>query len=382
MTENEAIMVLNAVPGIGTRRLRALMQVFGSARAVLEQTQTSLRDAGCPPGLTKSLTEFTRDEFLKNEHRRLARKGVSVMTWLDEDYPRRLKLIPDPPVLLYVMGQREALNCASLAIVGSRRATMYGTSMSESLSRQLTRKGWSVVSGLARGIDTHAHRGCVRENGVTVAVVGCGLENVYPPENASLMKQICERGAVVSEFPMTARPLSGHFPRRNRVISGLSEGIVVVEAARRSGALITVNFALEQGREVFAVPGPANSPVSEGVHALIQDGARLILSAEDIIETLGTRRIVEEPPGEKRRGIPPSPETTSALQSKDTPPSDALLSRFSFDDPLSIEQVSPENDPSLRPRLLKLQMKGLIRQLPGQRYVRVRAAKSPAGQVT
>lgn len=214
----------------------------------------------------------------------------------DKDYPARLKNIYSPPVDLYIKGEFLPEDEIAVALVGSRKASQYGLELSEKLAYDLATRGITVVSGLARGIDSAAHRGALKAKGRTIAVFGCGIDYIYPPENKLLAEQIQERGALISEFPDKLSPKPYNFPRRNRIISGLSLGVVVIEAARTSGALITANFALEQGREVFAVPGKVNSDTSEGVHRLLKEGAKLVETVDDIIEELNLTPLIKETP--------------------------------------------------------------------------------------
>lgn len=284
------------------------------------------------------------------------------LTVEDADYPAPLRTIPDPPPVLHVWGSLIPEDTAAVAIVGSRLATTHGVFTAGKLARDLAAHGLTIVSGLAVGIDAAAHRGALAAGGRTIAVLGGGLERIFPREHEPLARAIAEHGAVLSEFPMTAPALRGHFPQRNRLISGLSLGVIVVEAAIHSGALITARLAAEQGREVFAVPGPAGSPTSHGTHGLLRDGARLVESAEDVLAELkgpltASVKVIRE--------AQPAPRVTA-----EEAPIYAHLST----QPVAVDALTAETRipaAQLLPLLLNLELKGLIRQVPGQQFVRV-----------
>lgn len=267
MTEREALIWLHLSADIGVVRFRRLLEHFGSAAGIIKAGAIAVREV-----------DFRR------EMSRSEKQGIKIITMLDEGYPALLKQIYDPPLVLYVMGDLQF--DTAVGIVGSRRASFYGLSSAQRLAAGLAASGITVISGLARGVDTAAHRGALGSKGNTIAVLGSGLNNIYPPENEELAYSIAGSGAVISEFPLDTGPFPHNFPRRNRIISGLSMGIVVVEAAENSGALITADFALEQGREVFALPGEANSSTSYGTNNLIKQGAKLVTDVEDILEEL------------------------------------------------------------------------------------------------
>jgi len=270
MNNTDALLVLNAVKGLGNAGIRKLIEIYGSAVKVLTLKKSELSaHAILPIKILRNIAQFPRDDFLRKEFEQIAKKRIKVLTFLDKDYPRLLKEIPGAPSVLYVKGNLPADNSLPIAMVGSRRASYYGVSNAHRFARRLAELGFTVISGMARGIDSEAHKGALKAGGITMAVLGCGLSHVYPLENRGLMEEITETGTVISEFPMGMPPLAANFPRRNRIISGLSLGVIVVEAAQRSGALITADFALEQGREVFAVPGKIDSTMTQGVHNLI-----------------------------------------------------------------------------------------------------------------
>ncbi len=276
------------IPGFGMKRYEQILQSFGGAELVFETGRSELEKKGLSrfliEGIVKLQSVNPQDELEKSQ-----KAEVKIVTYLDENYPLVLRQIFSPPLVLYIKGEYIAEDQLALAIVGSRRPSIYGRMTAEKLSGELVRRNITVISGLARGIDSCAHRGALKGKGRTIAVLGSGLGRLYPPENEKLAREICENGLIVSEFPYDCSPFPANFPRRNRLISGFSLGIVVVEAAARSGALITANFGLEQGREVFAVPGKIDSPTSAGTHRLIKDGAKMVVNVEDILEELKYR---------------------------------------------------------------------------------------------
>jgi len=269
MNEREALIALNMVSDIGSIRLRKLLDFFGKPQNILNASEECLQKvAGIGPAISHNISHFDKDKL--NKELTLAKKcNVEIICSADEEYPENLKNITDPPIVLYVKGELLPLDKLSIAIVGSRNASLYGLSCTSKFARALSECGFTIVSGLARGIDTCAHKSALDASGRTIAVIGSGLSHIYPPENKELAERISCNGAVISEFPFGMEPLKQNFPRRNRVISGLSLGIFVAEAACNSGALITADFALEQNREVFALPGKTDSGTSSGTNALI-----------------------------------------------------------------------------------------------------------------
>ncbi|MBI2152563.1 MAG: DNA-protecting protein DprA [Candidatus Rokubacteria bacterium] len=301
------------------------------------------------------------------EQRQLARRaGARLLLREDDEYPAPLRAIPDPPPFLLARGELRAEDALALAIVGSRHATPYGVAVAERLAAELAARGVTIVSGLARGIDTAAHRGALAAGGRTIAVLGCGVDVCYPPENRRLVGRVLERGALLSQFPLGTPALPRHFPLRNRTIAGLALGTIVVEAAERSGALITAGHAGELGREVFAVPGPVTSELSRGANRLIQDGAKLVQRWEDVVAELPEvwRRCLREAPGVAVPVGTPEGDEERVL---------ALVGG----DPVHIDQVIERSGvPSGRTAavLLSLELKGWVQRLPGQHYVRSAAA--------
>jgi DNA processing protein len=279
---------LTLVSGVGPRIRRALLDRFGTPRAVLAAARSQLREV---PGVGPKLTEriaAASDEIDVEAQIALCREhGLAILTESHPGYPRVLREIHDPPGVLFVRGRIEPQDALAIAIVGTRHATPYGLQQAERLAGSLARAGLTIVSGLARGIDAAAHRGALAAGGRTLAILGSGVLNIYPPEHAGLADELAARGALVAELPPRGEPLPGTFPQRNRIISGLSLGVIVVEAGQQSGALITARLAMEQGREVFAVPGRVDSRTSHGCHRLIRDGAKLVETADDVLEELG-----------------------------------------------------------------------------------------------
>ena len=279
---------LSLISGVGPRTRRALLDRFGSSEAVLNAAPSQLRDVeGVGPKLVEKIVAARQQSDAEDEIARCRDLGVTILADDEPDYPPLLRQIPDPPAVLFLRGQLRPQDQAAIAIVGTRHATHYGIRQAERLAASLAQAGLTIVSGLARGIDAAVHRGALVAGGRTLAVLGSGVLNVYPPEHEELAAAVVGRGALISEAPPLAAPHSGVFPQRNRIISGLSLGVIVVEADHRSGALITARQANEQGREVFAVPGRVDDRTSHGCHRLIRDGAKLVESADDVLEELG-----------------------------------------------------------------------------------------------
>jgi DNA processing protein len=285
-----ALLCLSSVPGLGPVRIRSLMTAFGSAQAVLRSAPEKLAAvSGIQPRLARLIPRHRGESFARAQLGMARRHGVRIITLWDPAYPETLKAIHDPPVLLYVRGTIPG--SMSVAVVGTRRPSPYGAAVAEWCARALGSQGITVVSGLARGIDTIAHRAALASGGTTIAVVGSGLDVAYPPENAPLIDAIARQGAVVSEFPIGERPVASHFPRRNRIISGVSSGCIIVESGHRGGAMITASLALDQHRKVFAIPGNITQPTSAGPNALIRDGrAKLVHSVDDVLGELERAR--------------------------------------------------------------------------------------------
>ncbi len=287
LTKKQAFMVLNGLPSIGPVTLKRLMEAFDEdPLAILEASSSALESVQkIGPTISATLHNWRENFDLKGEEKKVEQSGVEFVSCGDEEYPSLLREMYDPPIGLYCMGKYR-MDHPAIAIVGSRRMTLYGQSIAKKMGAELARAGFCVVSGLARGIDTAAHEGALSVGGKTVAVVGCGLDIIYPPENLDLYRRISEEGAVFSEFPFGRRADRQTFPMRNRVVAGLSLATVVVESAANGGAMITARFAGEQGRQVFAVPGRIDQTSSSGCHVLIRDGAVLVSCVDDILEEL------------------------------------------------------------------------------------------------
>ena len=277
---------LNLVEGLGPYSFRRLYAHFGSARAIWNSSRRRLRKFGLSERACESLARVREERDLDRELKRVESLGIRLVKWGDRDYPSNLRNIPSPPFLLYIKGEFLSGDELALAVVGTRKFSAYGKRVTTEIVRELAASGLTIVSGLALGIDSFAHRAALSVSGRTIAVLGCGLDRIYPPENRELAREIERSGALVSEFPLGFPPVRGNFPSRNRIIAGLSLGTLVCEAPERSGALITAACALEQGKPVFAVPGSILNQASWGVGRLIQSGAKLVLDASDILEEL------------------------------------------------------------------------------------------------
>lgn len=369
-------LALALVPGLGPRLTHALLQQFGSASAARRASESQLRQV--PQVGDKLAASFARalnELDPAKEIALLEQHGVQPVLKGSDGYPVPLAPLPDAPMLLYLRGDWTAADTNAVAMVGSRHCTPYGKRAAAEIAAGLTRAGLTVISGLARGIDGAAHRGALDAGGRTIAVLAGGLSRIYPPEHAELADEVAARGALVSETPMTVAPQPGMFPARNRIISGMCRAVVVVEANVKSGALITVDHALEQGREVFAVPGNVDSPASAGCLELIRKGAKLVRSADDILEDLrGVSQLVELPgamrkPAESSSLFEPasSPVPPQQLEPDQQRIWDALTTPRHGDElarelSLSVSELSM--------LLMKLEMKRLVRRLPGNKYER------------
>lgn len=279
---------LTLIPGVGPRNRQALLERFGTPEAVLRAAPSDIREVpGIGPKLTAKIVKAREEIDAEAEVALCREQAVDILIETDPCYPGLLREMPDPPGVLFVRGAIERRDEMAIAIVGTRHPTQYGLRQAERLASSLARAGLTIVSGLARGIDAAAHRGAISACGRTIAVLGSGVLNIYPPEHDKLAAEVAGCGAVISESPPRAAPLSGAFPQRNRIISGLSLGVIVVEAGSSSGALITARLAMEQGREVFAVPGRVDDRTSHGCHRLIRDGVKLVQSPDDVLEELG-----------------------------------------------------------------------------------------------
>jgi DNA processing protein len=370
-----AEVVLAMTPGLGPRLREALLERFGSVRAVLAASPSELREvAGIGPKLCANLLAARQTVQPQELLRQWRGRQVQVLAVWHPDYPATLRSIPDPPSLLFVRGALRPTDGLAIAIVGTRHATPYGVAQAQRLASGLARAGFTIVSGLARGIDAAAHQGALSAGGRTLAVLGSGVCCVYPPEHHTLAEQVVQHGALLSESPPEAPPVPGIFPARNRIITGLSLGVIVVEAADRSGALSSAQHAAEQGREVFAVPGRVDSRMSRGCHRLLRDGARLVETVDDVLDALGPLPL-------------PTPAVAPAGQAETTPetvcvrhpaelqlnePERQVLAAIG-DEPVLVDQVIAScgmEAANVLATLNVLQMRRLVRRVGGNRVMR------------
>jgi DNA processing protein len=300
------------IPEIGPKRTTQLLQWFGDLQSAWQASEAQLRDAGLDKQPRANLLRLRAQLDLDAQIERLRREGFTLITSEDESYPPLLKRLPDAPMLLYVRGTLTPADHRALSIVGTRKATQYGRDAAYTLARDLAQQGITIISGLAHGIDAAAHKGALEGGGRTLAVLGSGIDIIYPSDHRELAAKIANRGAMISEFPLGMPPEAHNFPRRNRLISGLALGVLVVEAPEQSGALITANIAADQGRDVFAVPGNIFSAASSGTNRLIQDGAKLVMTANDVLEELEIAHQVVQT-RTKTEKIAPANETEAAL---------------------------------------------------------------------
>lgn len=358
-----AALALTRVPGVGPVTFRVLVDALGSAEAVWRAPASTVRSVdGCPRHVADAVRVFDGWTQVDAELVRLGSLGGRLLTLPSADYPVHLRRIHDPPPVLYVLGDLSTDERRVIAVVGSRRATPYGTATATRLATELAAAGFVVVSGLARGIDAAAHQGALQGNGRTVAVLGCGVDVAYPPEMRGLKDKVRSHGAVLSEFPLGAPPDPHHFPTRNRIISGMSLGVLVIEATAESGSLITAKLALEQGREVFAVPGNVGTPTSTGTNRLIKAGATLVETADDLLEQV----VGQVGQAVQRFAVAPSPAVD--LTADERRVFDLLSWEPAHVDELTVRSsVAPDR---LAEVLLGLELKGVAKQVPGQRYVR------------
>ena len=361
-------LALHLAPGMGPVKCNKLVAHFGSPEKVLSASSSDL--AKVIPLRQESLTALYGkgrqylEDLVQKEIDLAAEKNISIIPCDDPLYPSLLGNIHDPPVVLYVMGAPELLSCRGMGIVGSRSATHYGKNVAGQMASSLSMQGFTIISGMALGIDTAAHNGALAAEGETIAVLGCGLDIVYPPSNHNLYKRIASAGALVSEYPLGTKPDSFQFPARNRIISGMSLGILVVEAANRSGSLITAKHALEQGREVFAVPGRIDSVKSAGTHTLLQQGAKLVHTISDIIEEFPAA--VFQPPNNDS-----AQEEDEQVFLKNLSHEEAELFGFIEVYPRTFDEIVKESSFTAQQTnevLLLLELKGMVESLPGKTY--------------
>lgn len=360
--DRQLLITLNMIPQIGPIRAKYIFKHFKTLPHFMKANKDDLL---CVPTITEKIAEIIISYRQKIDYRReideAEKKGIKIITLIDTEYPYLLKQIYDPPPVLYVIGKEDVLKHISIAIVGTRKATPYGKNTAYELAWSLAKYNINIVSGMARGIDSIAHQGAINAEGATTAVLGSGLDIIYPRENIKLMRKILKCGCVVSNFPLGTKPVPGNFPARNRIISGLSSGIVVVEAAEKSGSLITADFALEQGREIFAVPGNIKSPYSKGTHRLIKQGAKLTENIDDILEEFQLTHV------------------STVVNAKETnkpkvkPDEEKVIKQIEFE-PTHIEQIRKKTELSislLNNILTRLEIKGLIKSMPGGYFMRI-----------
>jgi len=365
MTRTEAWIALNLIPQVGPVRVRKLLARFGTPESVLTAKASEIMDVeGFGRTQAEALAGWESQVDLALELRKISERGLTIVTQEDELYPALLKSIYDPPLLLYVWGELTKRDHNAVGIVGSRHATLYGINATKKMSFQIAYAGYTVVSGLARGIDTTAHEAALAAKGRTIAVIGSGIGKLYPPENMALAERIAQNGAVVSEYPVDRPADKQTFPYRNRVVAGWTSGLLVTEAPLKSGSLITAQQASEQGRTIYAVPGPIDKPTSSGCNRLIQQGAKLVMDGADVLDDLMTLF----PTAPKAPVMEaPKPNVTLTLDEE-------ILFRAMDSDERHIDELitrSGLTPATVNVTLMRLEMKRVIRALPGRRYVRL-----------
>jgi DNA processing protein len=380
-------LALKLVPGLGTRTTNKLLDRFRSPQAIFRASRTELEGAGISGAVAQSIASGCTFDDAAAQQEKMAQSGATLITIGDPRYPQPLREIFDPPILLFARGRVELLQSFTLGVVGTRRPTPYGLAVAERLSADLTHAGLAIASGMARGIDTAAHRGALAAGGDTIAILGCGVDIVYPSENKKLAAEIVAKGLLLSEFPMESVAFPQNFPIRNRIISGMSVGVLVVEGAQYSGSAITAKLAMDQGREVFAVPGNITSKLSWAPNLLIKQGARLVQDWNDVVSELpvesrrhlieqGRQRLLGEQGG---AGVATSGGETASLFNSRGPELDATARRtlevLQVDAPIHlddlIEKMENSSPSELIAALFELEMLGLVKQLPGKNFVKV-----------
>src|SRR3954447_8613184 len=364
MNSTESCIALNMLPMMGPVRLRKLLEVFSQPERILKAKRDELRlIEGIGNEVAEQIVNWESLVDLTGELKRICDFGATVLTQRSGSYPRALREIHAPPIVLYVWGEFQERDYHAIGVIGARRTTHYGTESAKKLSYQLAYAGLTVISGLARGIDTAAHQGALAAKGRTIAVIGSGVSKLYPPENAALAEKIRSgNGAIVSEFSMEIEPDRQTFPMRNRIISGCSHGILVVEAGLNSGALITASQAIEQGRSVYAVPGHINAPSAMGSNRLIQQGAKLVMDASDILDDLQILLPESKPIVTVARPLPELSESERDVY-------DAIEASETAIDAIAAKCNLPS--PTVSSVLLRLELKRLVKQLPGKYFVKL-----------
>lgn len=367
------------VPGLGTIGVLRLLDKLKSPQAIFRASGSELEATGITPAQARNIASGCAFEDAAQQQQKLIDTGAHLVTIHDERYPQRLREIFDPPLLLFAIGRTELLASHSIAVVGTRRPTPYGIAAAERLSGDLAKAGLTVVSGMARGIDTAAHRAALAEDGQTMAVLGCGVDVLYPADNRKLYDDISRRGLLISEFPMGAPAYPQNFPIRNRIVSGLTLGVIIVEGAQHSGSAITARLAMDQGREVFAVPGNITSKMSWGPNLLIKQGAKLVQEWSDVTNELpeAVRRdlVTRAQQNATASGEQPDSRPTETLEEPFKALARKLLSRLQVDVPQQLESLVETfegvSSSELIGALFELEMSGLVRQLPGKSFVKV-----------
>lgn len=364
-------LALALTPGLGARHAGKLLRELGSPEAIFAASLTTLESFRLPAAVAQAIHSQSPLRDAEKELAEVRKNGCKLLTWDEPAYPQRLREIYDPPPLLYFRGNPELLDRFSIAIVGSRRPTPYGVQMSERLARDLAERGLVIVSGLARGIDSCAHKGALAApRGATVGVLGAGMDVVYPKENKKLFAQMEERGAIITEFPLGSFPAPQNFPIRNRVIAGMALGVVVVEGAQYSGSLITARLAMEFGREVFGVPGNVTQPASFGPNLLIKQGAKLVTGWEDVIEELPTEIRAQLFPVDATS----QQERATLIEQSLSETERTLFSLLSTDQARHVDELVEQsglNSSEVLAALFELEMKNFVRQLPGKQFLKV-----------
>lgn len=361
MNNIDYLLALHSIDGLGPIRLKAIIDYFKDPKLAWEANVGEVRKIGVPQTVIDLLVEIRKTLNPETYAKSIKDSGIKWMSIFDEDYPKLLKQIYDPPIVLYYKGEILPIDGKAVAIVGTRKMTGYGRIVTEQFTKGLALAGLTIVSGLARGVDSEAHKTAIRENGRTLAVLGGGLNKIFPPENEKLVREIASGfGAVLSEFPPDYPSLPGNFPARNRIISGLSLAVLVTEAAEDSGSLITARFALEQGREVFAVPGPITSYLSKGPIDLIREGARPVFSVEEILEELGIRN--------KSNWSNKSNETNQDLSQEEKKVLEILENEQRHIDEIGRELNVPSA--KISALLLKMEISGLVQSMGAGIYCR------------
>jgi DNA processing protein len=350
----------NLVKGIGAVRFKALLDFFGDPAVAWHAPADALAAAGLSPKIIENLNQVRAGVNLEKVWERMQAQGITCLTWEDEHYPHHLKDIDQPPPVIYVRGELIPEDDWAVAVVGTRKNTSYGRQVTEEIASFLAQNGVTVVSGLARGIDAIAHQAALKAGGRSIAVLGSGVDYIYPPENRRLAEEMTAHGALISDYAPGTSPDGGNFPPRNRIISGLSMAVVVVEAGITSGALITATFAVEQGRDVFAVPGSILAQQSKGTNRLIRDGAQPLLEAEEILEALNLTQITEH---------------RAARQTLPTDPTEKQIFGVLGSEPVHVDEVRLQTNlpiEQVSATLAMMELKGLVRQVGGMHYVTVR----------